>query len=210
MKGQLVRFAIYPGSKEFECGFWSDKPLLPDCSQEIEGKAVFIVGKGPTTKHMPDLMKRHAEAEIWTLNEDRHFQATRHFEVHDVNEYCDMSDIEALAEQGKIVYINEKNFPFDHILRPDKLHSTICYMLAMADIENFTHIYTPGVDFLGKREEEWEARGAEYRVGVLEGKGCYVWLSYMSNMMKPFYYGLGGEGKRDVPWWELEKDNEAT
>jgi hypothetical protein len=167
------------------------KPILseglkisPPFDAPIEDKGVMILGCGVTRDHIEEYRKMDPKAEVWTMNDERYEGATRHFQPHCVEpfkrfgkEFFDTSDLD-------IPVYTPHNYPYDKIRRV-WLNTSIDYMLAIADVDGFSRVFLPGVDFGGKREQ-FEKLSAQYWMGVLEGKGATVFLS-------PLYTGFDCE-----------------
>jgi hypothetical protein len=159
--------------------------ITPDYDAPLTGKSVVLLGGGISRWHAELFME--GEAELWTINDERHEQATRHFQVHaDLfaenygNEYIDTSDLD-------IPVYTQETFPFDEVRRV-WLNSTLDYLLAMADKDGFSTIYMPGIDFGGERTS-MEIESAKYWFGVLEGKGAKIHYSPLFNGFNCEVYG---------------------
>jgi hypothetical protein len=142
-----------------------------------------MLGRGTSRPTASIYRKQDPEAEIWTINQDRVPEASRHFQIHDdelvspeMRKLLNCEDIDA----SKVQLYTWENYPIDSIRRK-LLNSTPDYMLAIADLEGFQRIYLPGLDFGGTRDP-LELYSARYWVGVLEGKGAKVFLSPVSRM----------------------------
>lgn len=172
-------------------------------------KAVCIMGYGVSRPMVGEWKKKWPQAEIWTLNNDRMVGATRHFQIHDPavcpdigKSQWDMSDLETAGVQ---IYRHD-NFPFDKVRR-DYFCSTADYMMAIADLEGFGIICTPGLDFAGMRRT-LEMHSMRYWIGIIEGKGGIVHRSTMSAMFRHLRYGFHTE--KEHYEYELEPDGRST
>lgn len=153
----------------------------------LENKAVICIGYGTSRTMALQFVKDEPDAEIWTMNSDRFGGATRHFQIHRPEKHPDMPKIHWEFADLKIHIYTYDNYPMDQVRR-EFHHSTVDYMLAIADMEGFSRIYMPGLDFGGERKEI-EIHSARYWIGVLEGKGCIVTRSPISRVFDGVRYG---------------------
>jgi hypothetical protein len=163
----------------------------PKFEAPLEDKAVFVIGAGASRVGYHELLEKEPGAEVWTINDERSGEQTRHFQIHLRSAFpaCSEAYFEVgdLIEKGITVY-EPHTFPFGKIRRL-WLNSSIDYMLALADAEGFSRIYMPGIDFGGLREPQ-EKASSRYWIGVLEGKGATVYNSPLYNGFDCKIYGL--------------------
>jgi hypothetical protein len=149
--------------------------ITPDFNAPIEDKAVIIMGCGITRDNWEEYLEMSPDAELWTMNDERHDRATRHFQIHTKKHYAQMGKEFFGMDDLYIPIYTPENFPIDGIRRVF-LNTTVDFMLAIADMDGFSTVYLPGVDFGGKKEAQ-EKDSARYWLGILEGKGCRVFYS---------------------------------
>lgn len=116
-------------------------------------KSVIIVGKSFTKAYLGLHIKQRPEAEVWSLNEARHPEATRHFEIHEPPHH-DCSDLNIPVYYRETFIGNPQKtvkYPLEKVLSAIDINwmcSTIVFMLALAIYEGFEEIFLPGVDLL--------------------------------------------------------------
>jgi hypothetical protein len=153
-----------------------------------ESEAVIMIGCGVTREHLDPYLQAEPDAEVWTMNDDRHPRSTRHFQIH-LREFFGHYGEECFDVSDLDIYVYDaENYPYNKIRRI-WLNSSIDYMMAIADKDGFKRIYLPGFDFGGKREGE-EADSFKYWVGAAEGRGAKVFLSPLFHGFDCDVYGL--------------------
>jgi len=165
-------------------------PTTPEFHAPLRKGGVICVGRGVSRPTAAKYKIDDPTAEVWSINQERIPEAVRHFQIHEeetltplYQKLVDCSDIDT----EKVRLYTPENFPFEAIRRK-WLNSTPDYMLAIADMEGFSRIYMPGLDFGGIREP-LQALSALYWIGVLEGKGAKVFLSPLSRVFECKIYG---------------------
>lgn len=157
----------------------------------LSGVAI-LAGRGGSLPLLWKFKKDDPGAEVWSINRERIKGATRHFQIHNPEkDRCSFDkeiigfDCSDLVEKGVKVY-TFATYPFEKVRRIFH-HSTVDYMLAIADLEGFAKVYMPGLDFTGCRDAI-EIHSARYWIGVLEGKGVNVVRSPWSRIFQGELY----------------------
>ena len=161
------------------------------------GSTIIILGKGRSAQEtLPAYLAAYPDAELWTLNGERHRRATRHFEMHWPRHHLTLDlSIPCLVHPfSSIVHETETHFPVESIAwrfpaAARFMNSTIAYMLAFAVLQRPARVLLPGVDFTGHPLEFTDQRRcAEFWIGALMGMGCAVTIPHGSALLSGELY----------------------